>query len=339
MLRKTEWLGIYLEWIFWVLKACLHGFSLIPKRRYYAMVLASNNTLPSLLVAYFFHVIISKPICVVTHHIDTISPTQTSINSVYQMYRKIGYSKQVAYMKVFAFKTMLFLLRRVDACIAVSSSTAANLTKQGVPRSKIFISSNGVDFQYIDDFGTEQRKRWDGVFVGRIAREKGIFDLVSLWQKITATNKKAQLIIIGSGPDLDQLKKVIRNTHLQDRVLVKGCLSDKEMYTTMRACKIFVFPSRFEGWGLAVADALACGLPVVCYDIPALREVFGRCKSVFFVPVGDVDRLAETFWRVLGQDRNRLEEISKSYAKRFEWNKVAMDDLQVIGRVVNENAK
>jgi glycosyltransferase involved in cell wall biosynthesis len=99
----------------------------------------------------------------------------------------------------------------------------------------------------------------------------------------------------------------------------------------MKASRIFVFPSIFEGWGLAVAEALACGLPVVCYDIPALREIFGKCKSVFFIPIGDIERFAATVEKILGENRfHELAVTSKEFVKLFSWEKVALNDLQII---------
>jgi glycosyltransferase involved in cell wall biosynthesis len=111
------------------------------------------------------------------------------------------------------------------------------------------------------------------------------------------------------------------------------------MYLKMKASKVFVFPSLLEGWGLAVAEALACGLPVVCYDIPAIREIFGGCKSVFLIPAGNEDRLALAILQVLKMDLPELAKISKNYVKDFDWDRVAFRDLEIIKAVSNSNSK
>jgi glycosyltransferase involved in cell wall biosynthesis len=99
----------------------------------------------------------------------------------------------------------------------------------------------------------------------------------------------------------------------------------------MKASKVFLFPSRFEGWGLAVGEALACGLPVVCYDLPALREIFGGCKSVFFVASKDTADLARSCENILFRDDlKKLRIISEEYVRRFDWTDVAAADLQFI---------
>jgi len=91
------------------------------------------------------------------------------------------------------------------------------------------------------------------------------------------------LAVIGEGPELENLKFKVQELGFECNVKVFGGVPDHKMYKILCESKIFIFPSRFEGWGLAVAEALACSLPVVCYKIPALKEVFGGCKSVFFV--------------------------------------------------------
>jgi glycosyltransferase involved in cell wall biosynthesis len=103
---------------------------------------------------------------------------------------------------------------------------------------------------------------------------------------------------------------------------------------------VFVFPSVFEGWGIAVAEALACGAAVVAYDIPALREVFGECKSVFLVTVCRVDKMAQVVLNVLKlENKERLRKAAMDYAERFNWNKVAATDLQIITDTVLRNLR
>jgi glycosyltransferase involved in cell wall biosynthesis len=124
---------------------------------------------------------------------------------------------------------------------------------------------------------------------------------------------------------------------LGDNVLIRGRCDDLELYTLLKSSRVFIFPSLFEGWGIAAAEALACGVPVVAYDIPALREIFGKCESVFLVPVGDVDGLTWAVLKVLSLENGKYSKIAVDYARRFEWHKVAMIDLEAIRRVAAES--
>ena len=120
---------------------------------------------------------------------------------------------------------------------------------------------------------------------------------------------------------------------LKDNVFVQGRCSDSELYGLLKSSKVFVFPSLFEGWGIAVAEALTCGLSAVVYDIPALREKFGGCKSVFLVPAKDVKKLSDKIMEVLSLSNRELEKLasaSRDFAGSFKWECVAEKDLEAI---------
>jgi glycosyltransferase involved in cell wall biosynthesis len=329
-------LHIYLEWVSWIIKACL----LCPKlmrHQEYDVILAPNNTLPNLIVASLLHVVSGVPLCVTVHHMDfSHADKSANFSSVYREYREAGFNLPVAFIKTTAFFMILTLLRQPDLCIAVSRYTAAFLSNNGIAPCRILVSGNGVDVDLIESIVVSGRKVYDGVFVGRIAREKGIFDLVALWKKIVSHRPESKLVVIGSGPDVSELRDVIEALGMGSQVMLKGYCDDRTLYGLMKTSKAFLFPSVFEGWGLAVGEALACGLPVVCYDIPALREVFGQCPSVFFVPVGNTRRFAETVEKILEEGRlAEYETVSKKYAERFSWKKVAAKDLEVIRKMIH----
>jgi glycosyltransferase involved in cell wall biosynthesis len=220
-------------------------------------------------------------------------------------------------------------------CITVSNYTARFLVKNGISRDKIRVSGNGVDVDLIEQVKPE-KKVYDGIFVGRISRDKGIFDLVQIWQKIATWKPDSRLVVVGQGPDLPKLKEVVDSSCVSSNIMLKGSCSDAELYALVKASKVFLFPSRFEGWGLAVGEALGAGLPVVCYDIPALREVFGECRSVFFTRVGDVERFAQTVEKIFEENcLTKLEAASKEFARRFNWEEVALKDLDTIEDLVH----
>jgi glycosyltransferase involved in cell wall biosynthesis len=137
--------------------------------------------------------------------------------------------------------------------------------------------------------------------------------------------------------ELASLRRKITETKLGDNIVIKGRCSDTELYGLMKTSKVFIFPSIFEGWGIAVAEALACGLPVVAYDIPALREIFAPCQSVFLVPVSDTDKMTQTVSSLLSSGNKEFSDASITYAGRFEWERVARADLEAIGRVISGN--
>jgi len=332
--RGMNLLLMYFEWVSWALKACLLCPSILRKGGF-NVILSPNNTLPTLLVAYFMHLTSRLPLCIIVHHMDfPFQNKRVSFRSVYYLYRKAQYNGLISFIKTVAFFCMLGIIRRSNVCIAVSNFTAEFLVANGVFGNKVFVSGNGVNVDYIDSFEVKG-KMFDGIFVGRIARDKGIFDLVKAWERVVERKKESKLVIVGSGPDFVKLKKIVEKERLERNIVIKGRCDDEVMYSLMKASRVFILPSMFEGWGITLAEALACGLPVICYDIPALCEVFGECDSVFFVKMGNVNMLTEAIFRVLDHgDLDSFTRISRDFVKRFSWENVAFNDLRIIGKMV-----
>ncbi|NWF86391.1 glycosyltransferase [Candidatus Bathyarchaeota archaeon] len=330
------WLSTYLEWGFWIFRALFKSLSILQIENPH-VIFVTNNTLPNLILGYFVGLISHKPVGIIVHHIDIPSAKIGAKDSLYCSYRNIDYTRSVSLAKTLAFYITLSLLKKTNAIVAVSNFTAKALRDNGISKSKIFVSGNAINFDFISGIKPYRyEKIFDGVFAGRISKEKGIFNLVEAWKKVVKNKENVKLLIIGSGLELDSLKKMIAKDELEDNILIYGRCSDIKLYSLLKSSKVFIFPSLFEGWGIAVAEALACGLPVVAYDIPALRETFGSCKNVFLVPVGDIDRITCEVLELLNTTNGNLCEISRDYAKKFEWKKVAATDLEAIAKFASE---
>jgi len=333
-LHSKGLLGVYLEWIVWIWKAFFRSLFLFCRVKPH-VVLIPNNTLPNLFLGCLITRIFKTPLCVVVHHIDTPFLKHDSKNySLYNCYRSVHYGRFVSLFKTVATYMSFPLLKRAQGIMAVSNFTAKTLKNYRVSKAKIVISGNALDSDFIDavdPYSTE--KVFDGIFVGRIAKEKGVFDLLKIWKDVVKVRKEAKLLLVGSGLELSLIRDRISALGLENRVYLRGRCSDKELYSLLKSSRIFIFPSLFEGWGIAVAEALACGLPVVAYDIPALREVFGKCKSVFLVPVKNVDNMTAMVLDILNINEKewlKLSLFSKSYSRQFCWEKVAKEDLKLL---------
>ena len=331
----------YLSWILWGFKALTYSIQAFFREKP-DLILSPNNTLPNFLPAFLAKLLFRKPLCVVVHHFDfTLQKEMSegfSPTKFFRRYRKIGYSFSASFFKAFASFLVASLLKEADKIISVSNFSAKILRMCGVKKEKILVSGNGINFSEITKFCRSfNRKFFDGIFVGRISPEKGVYDLIAAWRIVASKRGEACLAVVGEGPELENLKVKIQDLGLEDNVKIFGGLPDREMYKILCRSKIFVFPSRFEGWGLAVAEALACGLPVVCYEIPALREVFGRCKSVFFVSQFDSRAFAEKILQILeGFDVEVFRESSQKFARKFDWEKVFVKELKFLQKLVEK---
>lgn len=229
--RGSGWLSNYVFWFLWAFKAAIKSLSIAKKVKPNA-IFVPNNTFPNILSGFVASFFTRLPLSVVVHHFG--APFSVSdVNggcSLYGCYRNVGYGRLVALFKAFSFYVSVALLKRAKVIVAVSNFTANVLENCGIVDARIFVSGNAADVGSIDSVKPLSAvKVYDGVFVGRIAKEKGVFDLVEAWKKVVKVKANAKLLIIGSGIELEALKKEVSLSNLENNVLVIGRCEEVEL--------------------------------------------------------------------------------------------------------------
>jgi glycosyltransferase involved in cell wall biosynthesis len=330
-----RWLSTYFGWIIWIVKASAKSLTIAHNSRPEA-VFVPNNTVPNLVSGVITSSVLRLPLYVTVHHVDIPPPDSAEKNcSLHECYQSIGYGRLVSLAKTLTFYVTLSLLKKAKRIVTVSNFTAQALRNNGVSNVRILVSGNAVDVNFIRNVRAySEEKIFDGVFVGRISKEKGVFDLLTVWKEVVKVRKNAKLLIIGNGLESKSVKEKIAALHLDNNIDIRRQCNDNELYSLLKASRVFLFPSLFEGWGIAVAEALACGLPVVAYDIPALREVFGKCQSVFLVPARNRESMTSVFLDVLRGGKTELEKLGNdgtTYVERFSWETISRLDMKFLG--------
>lgn len=142
----------------------------------------------------------------------------------------------------------------------------------GYRESELTYVSNGMDLELAD--GTpEQEKQFDVVWIGRYHRQKGIADLVTTLTYLKGEFPGFRAVLIGQLER--ELKPQLADLGLLECVTFAGLVSDVEKFRLFKASRVMLMPSTYESWGIVIAEALACGVPVVAYDLAAYRPVFG----------------------------------------------------------------
>lgn len=239
-----------------------------------------------------------------------------------------------------------FALKHAEKIIAVSEFTKQDILNlyPKTPSDKISVVHNGYNDQIyhqiqatpekiaavLDKYALEAPYL---LYVGRLEKKKNIPALVESYAYLRENHSeiKANLVLIGdAGFGFDEIKYTIEEFDLNGQVFMPGWVAEEDMPYVMSAAAAFVFPSKHEGFGIPVLQALACGVPTAVSDIPVLREVAGN--AVLYFNHNDKRAIAEALFRIL-TDKNLRQTLAVKgleQVKRFSWRRCAAETLAVI---------
>jgi glycosyltransferase involved in cell wall biosynthesis len=210
--------------------------------------------------------------------------------------------------------------RRAARVLAVSERTKADLVElYGIPAERIAVTPNGVDPEFSPGARTPDSY---ALFVGAIQARKDPLAAVDAAQA-------AGLRLVVAGPERDpELARELTRRGAE----LRGYVDRSTLAELYRGAACLVFPSRYEGFGLPVLEAMACGTPVVATPDAAVREVAGDA-AVYAEP----DRLAEGVRRALS-DRDRLVAAGLERARHYSWEETARRTLAAYREVLGISA-
>jgi 1,2-diacylglycerol 3-alpha-glucosyltransferase len=176
------------------------------------------------------------------------------------------------------------ILNSLDSVIAATNKTKNTLLSYGVSKP-IYIIPTGIElskFQQKLLLEDQQKIRLDLqisqedriiAYVGRIAEEKNISEILTLLPDVIKKYKKVKLLIVGGGPYLNNLKEQVKNQNLEENVIFTGMINSEEVYKYYKMAEVFVNASTSETQGLTYIEALSTGCPVVCRYDPCIDGV------------------------------------------------------------------
>lgn len=206
----------------------------------------------------------------------------------------------------FVERTVASLKRRT---VAVSETTARFLRDLGLKNVRVI--PNGIDFGLIRKIDRSEIET-DVVFAGRLIKEKGV-DLLIESMRIL---KEFKCTVIGNGPEKNRLVAMA-----PDNVEFVDFLEYGDLIATLKSAKVFVIPSRREGFGITALEANACGLPIVTISHP-MNAVMEIAKNTGFVAKPDPVDLAEKI-KIAVESKSKMEKTCVDYAKKFDWSIIA----------------
>lgn len=172
------------------------------------------------------------------------------------------------------------------------------------------------------------------LFIGRVEKKKNIANLIKAFYEVLSTGADLQLVLAGTkSKDYEEIDELIARYNLKERVLLTGYVKEEEKEYLLHHAKLFVFLSRYEGFGIPMLEAFYAGLPVVASDIPVFQELYS--DAAVLVNPEKIDEISLAITKVLKDKRKRERMIShgKELVEEFTWEKCAKETLEVLNEV------
>lgn len=241
-----------------------------------------------------------------------------------------------------------FFYNRCDLVTSPSQETKKDLLKHGF-KSAIEVISNGIDRRVFSNAKAKEVKlKYNPhgpllLFVGRVAHEKNIFYLLDCFRLVVREIHNAKLLIVGGGPQTDEVKEKIRHLGLADSVVLSGEIEYARFVKSsiLGASDIFVTASVTENQPLTVLEAQANGVVCVGIDARGMRDLVRSGYNGFLVKNGDKKAFADAVVKILKHKnlwkkmkRNTLEEI-----KNHDLNRSLDQWERVLGKLIAESGR
>lgn len=159
-------------------------------------------------------------------------------------------------------------------------------------------------------------------FLGVLEPRKSVPTLIESFTRIAHDFPDHKLVLAGGdGWGIKEIRESIATSGLSSRIVLPGRLEDNEVGPFLRNADVFVYPSVYEGFGLPVLEAMACGVPVITTNNSSLKEVAG--KGALLVEPNDVNQLSEAMTSMLRDELIRKQMIKRGLerAQDFSWER------------------
>lgn len=221
-------------------------------------------------------------------------------------------------------------LALANIVLTPSTYSRRTLIEGGVPANKIRMIPYGVDSDFWSPDQADGRARDErrAVFVGHGGVHKGLSDLLDAWRLVS--RRGTTLHLVGH-------LRPAEFSRVPSNVVWEGKLRSGSLRNLLRRCHLLVLPSLSDSFGLAVVEAMACGLPVIVSERTGAADLVTPGVEGFVVPVRDVQSLARAIERLLFDpiECTRMGRNARIRAAARDWNSYARDIVALMNQVLH----
>ncbi len=243
------------------------------------------------------------------------------------------YGERKFLFRIFFYFSCLLSCIKSKRVIVVSESTKKDVIRWfPFVKHKIKVIYEGIDSHKFYSDKKSIHKKFIIGYIGGLGKRKNIEFILRLAKEFQ-NNKKVLFKIAGKGPELDRLLKLKEKMRLNNVNFV-GFIPEEKLNKFYNSLDIFIFPSLYEGFGLPVLEAMACGIPTIVSNNSSLPEIVR--DSGILINSKDTQRLSKIIINLI-KNKKRLKEFSKKaikISKEFNWNKTMDGTIKVYEEVL-----
>ncbi len=234
------------------------------------------------------------------------------------------------------------LLKRADIVVGQSKNTLENMQRFYAPEIQAVRIPLGIQRPHVarasrGDYGFRENEFLMAT-VGRLVPRKAITQLISMMD--TLKDQTVRLLIIGTGPEENILRSESRKRRLEDRIYFMGQVEEREKIAILQMCDIYVSTSQHEGFGLVFLEAMACGLPIMCYDCGGQTDFLQDQENGYLVLLNNLDVFAKRCELLIGNAvlRKRIGENNRRCVEEYYIDRCALSYETTFDKVLHMNA-
>lgn len=188
----------------------------------------------------------------------------------------------------------------------------------------------GIDLSAIKKAKTP-KKKYHLIYFGRFHSQKGILDLLTIWQKVAEKLPAVKFLMIGGGSQEQEIKEKATSLKIISKITFAGVINGSQKYRLIKSSKLFTSASRFDTGNIALDEVLACGIPGIVYNLPHLHYPAGVVK----VKIGSKSQMVKEIINLLRNSylRNRLGKQGKEFIKHYDWQKISTIVLKNLSQI------
>jgi len=215
---------------------------------------------------------------------------------------------------------VIYHLKNADKILVLSNDFKEALVELGIVDEKISVTSTMVESDKYRPDKKKFRKPYKILLCSRMARDKGIFELLEVVPNVIKQYPQTKFVFMGDGPCLDELKKKANNMGIDENVVFTGYQTGKDKIEWYKKSHLFVFPTYHgEGFPNVALEAMAAGLPIITTMNAGLKRTIKQGENGYFLSSmpSDHDEIAEKIIGML-DNPNKMKEISERNLKDAE---------------------